>query len=232
VEGALSGAGYPLAVAKASGVLTPAARVVVPVDMTVAGGSCARIDVVAGGPLDLVDARVWSDHGVLLGADQAPSSALLFACGRGAARLELGCRGHPGPFALTVRPERWRDPAFTRFPLAASRMLQRATVGAMRLLEGAERSVRTVSLDADSLVSWTETVPAGRCARWAAGLQGEGAGLEMRAFDDAQGELDRAEGPGAAMIRVCSLPASARAVRIEMRASAGHVDAVVGERLD
>jgi hypothetical protein len=229
---ALSSAGYPSPVTTSSGVLTLAARVVVPVDLRAPEGACERVDVIAGEPLALVDVRLWSDGGKLLASEQAPSSAVLFACGRGPARLELECRGRPGPFALTVRPERWKDAVFQRFPLAASRMLARATSGSKRLLEGAERSTRAVSLDAASVVSWSETVPAGRCARWAAGVQGEGAGLELRAFDEMQVELDRAEGPSAAMVRVCSLAGSGRAVRLEIRASAGHVDAVVGERLD
>jgi hypothetical protein len=111
-------------------------------------------------------------------------------------------------------------------------MLARSGLGQQKVFQGQERSVRTIPLDAASVVAWSETLPAGRCARLAAGIQGEGAGLEIRAFDETDEELDRAEASGAATVRACAPPGLGRAVRFEIRASAGNVKAIVGERLE
>jgi hypothetical protein len=233
LEAALSNAGYVAPVATASGVLIPAARTMLPVDLKAAtGGACLRIDVTGGEPLSLVQAHLWSDGGSLLASEQTSSSALLFGCAGGLGRLELEASGSAGPFSVTVRPERWKDAAFEALPLAASRMLARAAYGPERVTRDKERYVRVVPLDAANGVSWSEIVPAGRCANLAVGVQGEGAGLEVRAFDGADVELDRAEGPDAVMVRACAPSGAGRLVRFEMRASAGSVKAVVGERLD
>lgn len=233
LEAALSNAGYAAPVATASGALTPAARTLLPIDLKAAtGGACLRIDVTGGEPLALFEARLWSDGGSLLASDQASSSALLFACASGVGRLELEASGSPGPFSVTLRPERWRDAAFEALPLAASRMLARVAYGPERIAHGKERYVRVVALDAASVVSWSESVPAGRCVHLAAGVQGEGAGLELRAFDGADAELDRAAGADAVAVRACAPSGAGRLVRFEMRASAGRLKAVVGERLD
>lgn len=232
LESALETDGYPAPLATSSGVLTLGARVQIPVDLRAPDGACLRLDVTGGEPLGLIDARLWSDGGLLLASDEAASSTVLFGCARGIARLELEAREHGGPFWMTVRPERWRDAAFERLPLAASRMLARSGLGQQKVFQGQERSVRTIPLDAASVVAWSETLPAGRCARLAAGIQGEGAGLEIRAFDETDEELDRAEASGAATVRACAPPGLGRAVRFEIRASAGNVKAIVGERLE
>jgi hypothetical protein len=232
-ETALANGGYAGPLATVSGTLTLAARAIIPVAVRAPDGACLRIDITAGEPLALVEARLWSDAGALLASDEAPSSALLFGCGGGGrARLELEARGRPGPFSVTVRPERWKDTAFDGVPLAASRMLARAALGPERVLQGKERSVRVVLLDAANRVSWGELVPADRCARVSVGVQGEGAGVDLRVFDEANVELDRAEGPDAAQVRACASAGVGRLVHFEMRASAGNLKAVVGERLD
>jgi hypothetical protein len=51
-------------------------------------------------------------------------------------------------------------------------------------------------------------------------------------FDEANVELDRAEGPDAVAVRACASGGAGRVVHFEMRASAGSLKAVVGERLD
>ncbi len=231
-EAALANAGYGAPVAVDSGSLSLATRSLIALHDRASDGACLRVDVIGGEPLSLVDARLWSDGGALQASDEGPSSVLLFACMRGIARLELEARGRAGPFSLTVRPERWRDAAFEHAPLAASRMLARAVVGPERVLLGNERSVRVVSLDAANVVSWNETIPAARCARVSVGVQGEGAGVEIRVFDEANVEVDRAEGPEAVMVHACSSGGVSRQVHFEMRASAGNLKAVVGERLD
>jgi hypothetical protein len=231
-EAALANAGYGAPVAVHAGLLTLASRSLIPIEDQASDGACLRVDVTGGEPLALVDARLWADGGALLASDEAPSSALLFACARGIGRLELEARGRPGPFSMTVRPERWRDPAFEHAPLAASRMLARAVLGPERVLLGNERSVRIVLLDAANVFSWNETIPADRCVRVSVGVEGEGAGVEIRAFDETNVEVDRGEGPEAVMVRACASGAAGRPLHFEMRASAGNLRAVVGERLD
>jgi hypothetical protein len=225
----LAKSGYEAAVSTTSGTLTLGHRVTLPLDFKPLGGACGRIDVVAGAPLALVDARVWSDAGVLLASGEASSSLALFACARSPAQLELETRGRPGPFAVTLRPERWRDPVFEAHPLAASRMLARAAVGPDALLDGKEVAVRELVLDGERATSWSETVPAGKCLRATVGVQGEGAGIEVRLFEGSD-EVDRSEAAHAASVRACAQPEGPRPIRIEVRASAGHVDAVLGER--
>ncbi len=226
---AKSGYGPPLA--SATGTLVLGRRVSVPLDVKPLGGACARIDVVAGAPLALVDARVWDDTGSLLASVEGSSTLALFACAKGAVRLELETRGRPGPFAVSLRLERWKDAAFSLHPLASSRMLARAAAGPEMLMEGIPLPAHEVALDAARVVGWTESVQAARCVRVTVGAEGDGAGIELRAFDPVDGtELDRSEGAFAASVRVCSPSGSARDARFEARASAGHMSAIVGER--
>jgi hypothetical protein len=226
---AKSGYGSPLATA--SGMLVVGRRLSVPLELKSLGGACARIDVVAGAPLALIDARVWDDAGSLLASAEASSSLTLFACARDRVRLELETRGRPGPFAVTMRPERWKDTAFVAHPLAASRMLARAAVGPDLLLDGKEGPARELALDATRVSAWTESIAPGRCVRVTIGVQGDGAGIELRVVDPADGtDLDRSEAAHAATVRACAPAGVGREVRFEARASAGRLEAVVGER--
>jgi hypothetical protein len=223
--------GYEAPIASSTGTLALGRRATVPLDFKGLGGTCARIDVVAGAPLALVEARVWDDAGALVASGEASSSLALFACARGSARLELETRGSPGPFAVMVRPERWKDVVFAAHPLAASRMLERAAVGPDMLFEGKQAATRAQSLDAARVVSWSETIGPGRCMRVSVGAQGDGLGVELRALDGAVGEeIDRSEAAHAASVHACAAAEAARTVRFEARAGAGRMDAVIGER--
>jgi hypothetical protein len=227
----LAKSGYPEPVATTTGTLLLGRRVAVPLDLKALGGACARVDIVAGAPLGLLSASVWDDAGPLLASGEASTSLALFACSRSSAHLELETRGRPGPFVVTLRPERWRDPVFAAHPLAASRMLARAAAGPDMLLEGRGARARDASLDSAHELSWTESVPAGRCTRVTVGVQGEGAGVDLRASDPADGsDIDRAEAAHAGSVRACAGPGAPRSVRFDLRASAGRVDAVVGEQ--
>jgi len=222
--------GYEPAVATTGGSLALGRRVTVPLDLRALGSACGRIDVVAGAPLAYIEARVWDDGGALLASGEASSSLALFACAHGAVRLDLETRGRPGPFAVTMRPERWKAPVFSAHPLAASRMLARAALGPDLLFDGKEGATRAESLDAARVVSWSETIGPGRCARVSVGAQGDGLGVELRALDGADGEeVDRSESAHAASVRVCAAD-SPRTVRFEARAAAGRMSAVIGER--
>ena len=226
---ALAKVGYPPPTSSQAGQLQLGRRATVPVAMAGAGG-CTRIDVVAGAPLALVEAAVWDDAGSLLASNEGTGDATLFACGKGKARIDLGTRGRPGPYAVLTRAERWKDPAFVAHPLAASRMLGRAAVGPQSVLEGGAGAVRHVVIDAAHQVVQNATIASAQCLRVAVGVEGEGTGLEARLFDSVTGEeIDRSHGQNAASLGACASGA-ARTVRVELRATAGKLDAVVGER--
>jgi hypothetical protein len=223
--------GYAPPAVTLAGTLALGRRASLPLDLRAAGQGCARVDVVAGAPLALVDAELWDDAGALVGSGEGSAEVTIFACGRPKAVLDLESRGRPGPFAVLVRPEGWKDAAFTAAPLAASRMLARAADGPSSLLQGTARSVRGGSLDAAHEMTWGETVPAGKCLRVTAGAQGDGTGLELRLADAASGEeLDRSHAADAVSVRGCAPEAAARDVRVELRATSGKLDVVVGER--
>jgi hypothetical protein len=226
---ALAKAGYSAATTASAGQIALGRRATVPVDL--AGGGCTRIDVVAGAPLALVEASAWDDAGALLATNEGADGATLFACGKGKARVDLATRGRPGPYAVLVRPERWKDAAFAAHPLAAGRMLGRASSGPASLHEGSAGTVRHVALDAAHQSVQATNIPANKCLRVAVGAEGEGTGLEIRIFDAVSGdELDRSHGQNAASVRACAGPA-ARSVRIDARATAGKLDAILGERI-
>jgi hypothetical protein len=228
----LAKAGYGAPAASTSGSLTLGRRSTTPLQLTGPAGACSRIDVVAGAPLAMLDASIWDDRGDLGASDDGSSSVTLFACAHGSFRLELEARGRGGPFAITVRPERWKDPAFALHPLAASRMLARVAVGPDMVFAHKKLVVREQPLDAERLASWLESIDKGQCAHVTLGAQGEGMGIELRAFDGVDGaEIDRCEAPHAASVRACAKPDSGRTVRFEARASAGRLEAVVGTDL-
>lgn len=227
----LAKSGYPAPAFAASGVLGLGRRITVPLEPKAFGATCGRIDVVAGAPLSLLEARVWGDGDALLADGEASSSLAMFACPHGPARLELEARGRPGPYTVLVRPEPWQHPTLSAHPLASSRMLARAAVGQEMLLSGKEGAVRELALDAARTISWTEDVPAGRCLRVAVGAQGDGAGIDLRAFEGSDTEIDRAQAAHAASVRACAQE-TPRTVRFEVHASAGRLDAVLGERIE
>lgn len=223
--------GYAQPIATTTGTLSLGRRVSVPLELKALADACGRVDVVAGAPLGLVEARVWDEGGTLLASGEGATSVALFACARGAARLELETRGRPGPYAVALRAERWKDPAFGVRPLAASRMLSRAAEGPEMLLGGKAAAARQVVLDSGHVTSWTEGVALGRCVRVTVGVQGEGAGVDLRASDAKDGaELDRSEAAHAVSVRACATNEGPRSVRFDLRASAGRVDALIGEQ--
>jgi hypothetical protein len=66
--------------------------------------------------------------------------------------------------------------------------------------------------------------------RVAIGVEGDGTGIEARLFDAVNGEeIDRAHGQNAVALHTCADNAT-RTLRIEARATAGKLDAIIGER--
>ena len=109
-------------------------------------------------------------------------------------------------------------------------MLSRAAVGPQSLHEGGAGTVRHTLLDAAHQFVQNASIPAGQCLRVAIGVEGEGTGLEARLYDAVTGEeMDRSHAQNAASLRACAIGAT-RTVRIEAHATAGKLDAVIGER--
>jgi hypothetical protein len=216
-----------------SGSLVLGRRVSVPLNMRALGSACGRVDVVAGAPLALVDATIWDDAGALVASAEGSSSVTLFACPKGpSAHLELETRGRPGPFTVMLRQERWKDAVFVAHPLAAARMLSRAAQGPDMLHDGKELAARGHTLDGAHVSTWSETVPAGKCLTTVAGAEGEGTGLILRVADETSGEeLDRSHAANAAGVRACAPSDAARKLKLELRASSGKLETVVGERV-
>ena len=224
--------GYDRATVTTNGALQLGRRQSLKLDLrAVSSGACARVDVVAGAPLALVEGALWDDAGALVSSAEGSASMTLFACAPNASRLDLETRGRPGPFAVIVHPESWKDAAFAAHPLAASRMLARAAVGPDSMLEGSPRSARVVPLDAAHMLGWPESIAAHQCVRVAAGAEGDGSGLELRAFDDADPatELDRSASSDAVSATACAGEAP-RTVRFELRATSGTLSVVIGAR--
>lgn len=222
----LSRAGYGAPTATKGGKLALGSRSVVPVDAP-RGAPCARIDVVGGAPLSHVEARASDDAGALLGEGAGDGDVVLYACGR-RARVDLTALGRPGPFALAVRNEPWSDPAFAAKPLAASRMLARAMSGPSPW--GVSGAVRAVTLDNGHVISHALAIAPGKCARVYLGVEGEGTGIELRAYDVVSGqEIDRGNGQTSAEVRACATSA-ARSVRVEAKATTGKLAGVLAER--
>jgi hypothetical protein len=232
LDGVLSRHDYPPASRLGGGNAALGRHAIVSFETNPPDDSCQRIDVVAGKPLSLVDASLWSDAGVLLAAAEAPSSAVLFACAHAPARLEVVAKGDPGPFVVVARLNPWKDRALRSHPRAAARMLAEIGVGLERLLVGKEKWVKSLSLDAQRRATFVELVPAGKCERIAVGTEGPGTGVDLAALDEDGVEVDRAEGARSARVVVCAAADKDRQFRIEARASAGSVDAVAGARLE
>ena len=173
---------------------------------------------------------VWDDAGALLGSNDGGGDATVFACGKGKARVDLATRGRPGPYVVLTRAERWKDAAFTAHPLAAGRMLGRAATSPQSVLEGAAGAVRAAVVDAGHQTVHNTAIAANACLNVAIGAEGEGTGLEARLFDAVSGEeIDRSHGQNTALLRACAGNAT-RSVRVEVRATAGKLDVVIGER--
>ncbi len=228
--------GYAAAAAKKNGVLVLGRRSTVPLDFTApkgakAASACSRVDVVGGEPLALVDAEIWDDQGTLVSRAFGASSATVFSCARAKVDLELEARGRPGPFAVMTRPERWEDVAFAAHPFASARMLAASTTGVAAHIEGAPLPVKSFVVDATHRAAFEEKLRAGACLDVAAGGEGDGGGLELRAFDAAtQEELDRDSGSLSAAVHACAAENQPKTLRIEIR-GVGKLDVVVGERM-
>ena len=228
-DAAFAKRGYGAPAVLGSGSLTAGRRSFLAGDVP-PGDACARIDLLAGAPLALFAARARDDKRALLGAGEGASAVTVYACGTSKVDLDLDAYGRGGPFLALTRSERWKSPIFAKKPTASSRMLGRCLTEPGAPLEGTAGEVRALSLDATHLEKWELTVLPHTCAEIAVGAEGEGTGLSLSMIDVASGEeLDRSHGATSADARACAGDA-ARKVRVELSATSGKLDAVVGDR--
>ena len=90
--------------------------------------------------------------------------------------------------------------------------------------------MHAVSLDAGHVTSHAATVPPSRCVRVYLGVEGDGTGIELRAYDVVSGEeIDRSNAQTSGEVRACAT-STARSVRFEARATTGKLSGVLGER--
>ena len=145
--------------------------------------------------------------------------------------IDLATRGRPGPYAILVRPEKWKEAAFTAHALAGARVLGRSASAPTWIHDGTAGNVKSLSLDASHQSVQSTNIPAGKCLRISVGAEGEGTGLELRLYDAVSGdELDRSHGQTSASVRACAGNAT-RSVRMDARATAGKLDAILAERI-
>lgn len=228
-DAALARRGYGAPTVFGAGSLTAGRRATLAGEVP-SGDACARIDILAGAPLALFAARARDDKGKLLGAGEGASMVTVYACGTSKAELELDAYGRGGPFVALARSERWRSPVFAKKPTASSRMLGRSQGEPGGPLEGTLGDVRSVALDAMHLERWEVTIAARTCVEIAVGAEGEGTGLSLSVIDVSTGEeIDRSHGATSAFARACGVEAPRR-VRVELAATSGKLDAVVGDR--
>lgn len=224
---ALGKAGYAAPTASVTGNASVGRRAMVPLDLP---GPCARLDVVGGAPVALVEARAWDDAGALAGSGDGAQGAALFVCGKKRVNVEVEAKGRPGPFAIDARKEPWDSPAFASAPLAASRMLGRYVDAPPFVMRGSAGAARAVTVDAARRAIWDETIPAGQCALFSVGVEGEGAGVDLRIVDPpTNDELDRSHGDASALATACA-QGTPRRVRVELSAAAGKLTAIAGTR--
>jgi hypothetical protein len=221
--------GYPAPIVIGTGTADVGRRLSFPLALP---EGCARLDVVGGRPLAGVTADVWDAANNLVAAGASGDGPTLFACGKGGrARIDVEALNRPGPVSIEMRRESAALPALTSHPLAASRLLAALHGRAEPVTAGAAANVKVLSLDTTSLRTFDIEIADSRCADIVAALDTGGSGVEMRLLDAPSGDeyaLER--GRLIVQSHVCAT-GRARALRGELRLSAGKADALVVMRL-
>jgi hypothetical protein len=199
------------------------------------GPGCTRIDVVGSAPVRGVSARLWSDTGALRAEASAGGSVTLFGCGAGKVRLDSSAVLAPGPVSITLRREPDVPPELVRFPLAGGRLVARMLSRGVLRRADAIGKVTELGLTSEQLLSVPLMVPLDRCLDVDVAIEGNAAGVELRAVDsDAELELDAAAGESAASARLCAFSRGSQGslnVRIELRSIGGPAKALLATRL-
>ncbi|HYQ14753.1 MAG TPA: hypothetical protein VEQ58_03320 [Polyangiaceae bacterium] len=196
------------------------------------GNGCSRIDIIGGLPLRGLDARLWTDTGQLRAEGSGGGSVALFACGAGKLRLDTAAVLGPGPASVLVQSEPNVPVELTRAPLAASRLVSRMQSRGVLLRADAIGKVTELALSAEQLFTLKVMVPLDRCLDVDVGIEGNAAGVELRAIEhDSDIELDASVGEAAASARLCAYGTASLNARIELRAASGTARALLATRL-
>lgn len=196
------------------------------VDVSLPDG-CVRIDVIGGKPLAGALATLWNDHGGAIAEAGGGSGASIFACGKaGTARLDFEAIVSPGPFAVELRKDASAPPDLVAHPVAAARLLARASSGGDVATAADARDVKVLAVDATTLATLPIAVASGGCTEVIAAIEEGASGLDLRLVDAATGEDTIAHSEGVAADRLC---AGAKAVsgRAELRVATGKSSALV-----
>lgn len=199
------------------------------------GPGCTRIDVVGSAPLRGLSARLWSETGSLRAQAAAGGSVTLFGCGAGKPRLDASAMLAPGPVTITLQREPDVPPELVRLPLAGSRLVSRMLSRGVLRRADAIGKVTELQLSAEQLISVPVMVPLDRCLDVSVAIEGNAAGVELRAVDrDSELELEAAVGEDAASARLCAFNRGSRGslnVRVELRSVSGTAKALLATRL-
>jgi hypothetical protein len=199
------------------------------------GQGCTRIDLVGSTPLRGLSARLWSETGSLRAEATAGGTVTLFGCGAGKPRLDASAVLAPGPVTITLQREPDVPAELQRLPLAGGRLVSRMlTRGVLRRADAIGK-VTELALSAEQLVSVPVMVPLDRCMDVDVAIEGNAAGVELRAVDsDSELELEAAVGEDAASARLCAFNRGTRGslnVRVELRSVSGTAKALMATRL-
>jgi hypothetical protein len=216
-----AGLGYAPPRTLATGTARLGSRSATAVDLP---AGCARLDVLAGKPLEEVAAALWDDRGTLLAESHAGGSTPLFACGRGGpARVEVEALESPGPFAIELRRDKAAPPALVAHPVAAARLLARLNAGGSAVDAAAAAGATVLALAAGE----RKIVPlpaGGGCVDVVAALDAGGSGLDLRLVDGA-GESTVTRARYVVADRVCA--AAGKPGAAELRVLAGKAEALL-----
>jgi hypothetical protein len=224
----IEGRGY--GAAKALGPLAAkvGGRKTVPIELP---AGCARIDVVAGKPLGLVQAELWDAGGTLLGEGRGGTVAPVFACGPGgAARVDVEALARPGPFAVELRKDASAPAALVAHPIAASRLLGRLHAAGEPATAASASGAEVVALEPETRKALRRVFAGPACLDVIAALDGGGTGLEIRLADRTSSEGGLATARYVASNRLCVGPGAA-VIDVELRLAAGKADALLLTRI-
>jgi hypothetical protein len=199
------------------------------------GQGCTRIDVVGATPLRGLNARLWSESGGLRAEAEAGGHVTLFGCGAGKPRLDVSALLAPGPVTITLQREADVPAELVRLPLAGGRLVSRMLSRGVLRRADAIGKVTELALTAEQLVSVPLLVPLDRCLDVNVAIEGNAAGVELRAVDGDSGlELDAAVGEVAASARLCAFHRGSQGslnVRVELRSVSTTAKALMATRL-
>ncbi|HKY37659.1 MAG TPA: hypothetical protein VJN18_17075, partial [Polyangiaceae bacterium] len=126
-------------------------------------------------------------------------------------------------------------PELVRLPLAGSRLVSRMLSRGVLRRADAIGKVTELQLSAEQLISVPVMVPLDRCLDVSVAIEGNAAGVELRAVDsDSELELEAAVGEDAASARLCAFNRGSRGslnVRVELRSVSGTAKALLATRL-